>query len=365
MKPIKIILSLFAITFIVSCSITTNYKMVTTLDRNGNVHREIYALDTKTGEDTSKNPFLFEFDSSWQIHRFDTVIKYNFIGEKREFNVKISKNTNSIEQYSQKIQCNKHNQSFAAPEESLVKKFKWFYTYYSFKAVYKNLKYEVPIPISDYLNEEEQLIWTQGYMNNFKVMNGYEMKDYLDEINKKFWKWQGHNYFEISFESIKKLTTGYDLEIDKENIYAKIYEAEVGAFDISPETVCSFIDSFYKTTYFSQLYKTNEEVLKNNFETSTSTPMDCMGNAISYELVIPDKLIKTNAPIIASDTLIWKIDGMRLLFNDYSLSAEYRVTNKWAFILFDLVVIAAIGSVFVLYREKLKNLIICKIKTTI
>ena len=353
MKRIKLILSILVILLATSCE--THYRMVrmvTTLERNGKVHREVYAHTYKVEQDTTENPFLFHLTSDWKITRFDTAITFNFFGEEANFRMKINKNANSIEQFSREIQFDEDKQSFAKPEESLVKKFRWFYTYYSFKTVYKKLQYETPIPIEDYLSKDDQILWTQGDMKQYKRMNGYEVNDYLHSIDTKFWKWYRHNAFELSFEAIKKRTTEYNLDTVKESIYKEICRADIGAFDADPESICSLIlDTLYKTTYFSQLYKTNKKEIDKEFETAMAI-VGLVGNIISYELVIPDKLIKTDAPIVNSDTLIWKVDGMRLLFDDYTLTAEYRTANRWAFVLSGLVVLIAMGCLVVLWRKR-------------
>jgi len=346
MQTLKKIFAILALVIMASCAGKYYYQMVTTITPDGKVHRDIYALDRQVYEkdDVFENPFLFNLNSDWNITRFDTVIKHNAFRSEEVFNVKISKSASSIEDYSKEIQCEKDMQSLAKPEESLLKKFRWFYTYYSFKTVYKKLQYKAPIPIDEYLNKEEQLFWTQENTNDYKDLNGYEMSIYLDEINSKFMQWSSRNYFEISLECIKKLTLGYNLDTaDKENIYEQIQEESKAVYNINPENICNILDSFYKTTYFSKLYESNKELLDNDFRTKSLNRR--MEEMISYELVLPDKIIQTNAPIIQSDTLIWNIDGMRLLFDDYTLTAEYRIANKWAFILSGLIIILAVGSV--------------------
>ena len=351
MKKRKIALSAVAILAVVSCG--TDYRMVTTLERNGKVHREVYDFENHrigTGKKTMENPFLFNI-SDWKVTHFDdTVVSYNFFGEKREFRMKISKDANSIEQYSQEIQCDEENQSLAAPKESLTKKFRWFYTYYSFKTVYKKLKYEIPVSIDDYLTKEEQMLWTQGDMSKLSLMNGYETNDYLSGINDKFTEWSARNCFEIGFAPIKKLTTKYDLDADKEDIYKAVRKENDGLLDITPEAICEVLDSFYETAYFSQLSGSNKKIFDE--ADAQFSFLNYIGNTISYELVIPGKLLKTNAPLTHSDTLTWKVDGIRLLFEDYTLTAEYRVANIWAFILSILMIIIAIGSVIVVVRRK-------------
>ena len=343
MKAIKNILAISAVALTMSCE--THYRMVTTLSRDGKAHRTVYAFgDTAfMAGNISNNPFLFHLSSDWEITHLDTVVKHDFFGRKSKLNVKISKHANSIEQYSQEIQSDDDKLSFAAPEELLSKKFRWFYTDYSFKTTYKKLKYEVPVPIDNYLSREEQMLWTQGDMNNYKFLNAFEMNDYLNEIGDKFMEWYSRNCFEISLVCIKKLTTKYDLDIDRENIYKEIQRAKIEAFDINPEKVCTILDLFYKTKYFSELNEINKKTLENEFETAISV-VNSIGNVICYELVHCGEITRTNAHIINSDTLIWKVDGIRLLFDNYILTAEYRIVNSWAFIFSGFILIIAVGS---------------------
>ena len=355
MKTIKIILAIILLVFIVSCkSKTSYYKMVSIFDRKGNVHRELYAFGDSAfmAGNISNNPFLFELDSDWHIHRFDTIIRYNFFGNEEKLNVKIIKDATSIENYAKDIRCDEKNRSLTVPEESLIKKSGWFYTNYSFQAVYKKFQYNLPVPIDDYLNKEEQILWTQGNMDDYKIMNGMEMNDYLSEIAEKFWKWHGCNRFEISLEIIKKQVQNYDLDSDKEKIYKQaIAFVDKESIAIDPKTLSEVLDSFYKTNYFSKQYNTYKEIWDEDFQTTFAIE-EILMNVISYELVLPDKTVQTNAPIISSDTLTWKIDGMRLLFDDYTLTAEYRVMNRWAFGISGLLVLVAVGSGVLVVRRK-------------
>jgi hypothetical protein len=138
--------------------------------------------------------------------------------------------------------------------------------------------------------------------------------------------------------------------MDKENIYKQIHVKDLIS-DINPQTVCTVLDDFYKTSYFSALHKTNKEILDDAFETAT-LPGYFISKVIGYELVIPGEILHTNAPIINADTLVWKIDGMRLLFDNYSLTTEYRTINKWAFLFTGLLLIIAIGSSIFLLRKR-------------
>jgi hypothetical protein len=342
MKNLKIILAIIALLVITSCG--AYYRIVTVLDKNGNTQREIYAngkIEETTGE-FSKNPFLFEADSSWNIHRFDSVISYNFFGDIKELNIKITKRAETIDLFTKDIIYYDNEQPLAVPEEVLFIKNRWFYTNYLFKATYQKFQYDAPVSIHNYLSKEEQILWTQGDLRSYKLMNGSEMNDYLNQISGKFMKWYGHNLFEISFECVKKLNKNYDLEVCKENIYKHTVEfVNEDLAKIEPSLVCKVLDSYFRTHYFSKLYKENEALLDDEFDKAIAIEAQ-ITIVISYELVIQGNIIHTNAPVVASDTLIWKIDGTRLLFDDFTLSAEYRIVNYWALWITGLLIFVAV-----------------------
>ena len=54
-------------------------------------------------------------------------------------------------------------------------------------------------------------------------------------------------------------------------------------------------------------------------------------HAIQFELTMPGRLLTSNAKVQKDSLVIWKIDGFRLLADDYVLTAESRVINYWAF----------------------------------
>ena len=170
-------------------------------------------------------------------------------------------------------------------------------------------------------------------MSHFTQMNGLEMNDYLDGLCEKFGEWHRRNRFTVSFDGIKKWTEHYDLDTDKEKIYTQtIAFVQHEANNIVPEALSKVLDSFYRTTYFSKLYNTYGETLDHDFETTFAIEEVVLSNMISYELVTP------------SGALIWKVDGIRLLFDDYILTAGYRVMNKWGFVVTGLLIIVALGS---------------------
>ncbi|MDR0712065.1 MAG: hypothetical protein LBF67_06960 [Prevotellaceae bacterium] len=67
-------------------------------------------------------------------------------------------------------------------------------------------------------------------------------------------------------------------------------------------------------------------------------------------------LVDANAPLAAQDTLKWKVTAVRLLTDDYELTATSREANSWAFVatLF-LIALSAYCSVRVKHFTKAKR----------
>ena len=65
---------------------------------------------------------------------------------------------------------------------------------------------------------------------------------------------------------------------------------------------------------------------------------------------MPGQLITTNTTLHEGETPYWKIDAYRLLPGDYTLEAQSRVPNIWAFIVTGL-----LGILAVLLRFRVKH----------
>lgn len=353
MKTIKII-TLVAIS-IIATSCGSYYRTITKLSSNGNAQREIYAKANSAfmSGDIANNPYLFDIDSGWTIKRFKTPYKYNFFGDDVELNVMISKKTTSVSDFSKETICSDINKSLVAPKESLTKKFNWFYTTYTYTCIYPKINYSVPVSINQYLTPKEQILWSQGDFDKYKALNGVEMSNILDDIETKFINWYYRNLFEISIDIIQKKYNGNISQNVKEDVYKQLYNGTPDS-DITPYKVCKQLDINLKGNSFEKLYNDNEKKISKEFDSKTSV-INIINNTISYELIVPGEILSTNSPIIKSDTLIWKVDGTRNLFSSYTLSAEYRIINTWAFIISILVVLIATLSIVIIRKRNISK----------
>jgi hypothetical protein len=324
--------------------------MTTVVYPDGQVGKSIYTRGDSAflSGDKSHNPFLFTLDSEWKIEPFegDIVEKCNVKITKRGYPAKDFSNIEPVKEYMRPL---------AVPKESLHKRFKWFYTYYTFISEYLQLTETGPVLIADYLDSTEMKLWFRGDQQNYLGMTGIELNEILDEIGIKFWKWFSRNIYEISFEIVRSVTdTSANLSVPhladiKDTLYtliSKKYED-----DISPSKVCQFLDDYFGTNDFSAFEKENSELLDGMYEEKTQL-VNLFEVRMDYELLMPGTVMTANTPFKNQDTLVWKIDAYRIFTGDYVLTAESRTPNLWAFIVTGLLIVVLAGCFIKVSRKR-------------
>ncbi|MDR0835812.1 MAG: hypothetical protein LBN11_04435 [Tannerella sp.] len=331
---IILMLAILMIAGMLSCS-QKNYKMITRIDSSGSCQREIYAEDDSAFLPgyMGHNPYLFTIDSDWQIEYLTDTVKTTGIGKR--YNVIIRKDFRSVKELPEGLRFDENLKSFAMPEESLEKKFRWFYTYYTFKGTYANLSDKVSIPADKYMSKTEQALWFQGDMSAYRGMNGMELKAELDDIENAFFLWWSRNVYEESFNAVRYFAglTGDDtylsqLDAVKDTVFA-IHSKEIMRWDFEPVDICNMFDNYFATNRFTDLFKSNEQTINELYNQKMSPLEDLNSITIAYNLVMPGKLLRTNATI-NPNALQWKVNAIRLIADDYVLTAESRVFHPWA-----------------------------------
>ncbi len=331
----KIIIASVIVLSITSCA-KNYYRSISTPDSFGQIRREVYANADSAfmAGDASHNPWLFDPDG--ELTLLDTPAEYLLFGDTVSFNAKATLSASGD-----------GPKGIFVPEETLTRKFRWFYTHFTYSAVYKQLEYDAPVPIGNYLTPEEQRLWTQGDQDAYRLLNGYEMSEVLSGVEDKFMDWYSRNCFELSLRSLGTQVSERTLDADMDKIYELLVEKDEG---ISPDDVCLALDEFYGTDFFSSVYRADSESIDRRFEDSVKV-VELFCTCICHELVVPGRLLKTNAPEAEPNLLKWRVDFMRLLLDDFSLTAVYRTPNLWAFIASSIVLAGAIVSLLLLYKK--------------
>ena len=327
---------------LISCAVScgpSNYKMVTKINKDGSCERIVYASADSAflAGDTSKNPFLFALTPAWKIEQLDTALQQKFMNKGLDVNVKAMQVFKKIGDCSAYLQCEENLSPLVTPVERLKKRFRWFYTYYSFSARYKNIADKLPVPLSQYMTKEEQMLWFQGDLSGCKGMTGWELKNKLDEIEKKYNQFQTRVFYEevwyaIDYVERNSSDTTYLARMNsaKDTLFS-IYAKEDEKIDVDFEEVCKMLDNYLKTNHFCKLYEAKKEELEQVSKQKMGYIEIFMRRSFEYELIMPGKIISANTS--ASDTLSWDVEAFRFLGNDYILEAQSRTINIWAFVL--------------------------------
>lgn len=159
---------------------------------DGLVYREVYVFVDfvfMVG-DLMKNFFMFFLDFGWVVICFDFVCIYNYFGEEGKINVCVGREEFFVSMFVEQVYFKDLMYCFLVIfQEILIKYFCWFYIYYIYIGIYLELVDKGFVFLKNYLNELEQKFWFQGDDIVYCGMNGLEMKELFDWLEKKFYDW--------------------------------------------------------------------------------------------------------------------------------------------------------------------------------
>jgi hypothetical protein len=214
------------------------------------------------------------------------------------------------------------------------------------------------VSIDRYLSDAETRMWLQGDPDYFKGLNGIEIKERLDDVEKKFNQWMDINIYEIYYQEIvDHIHLIDDPDITREKLLEvkdSIYKLHKKDEDFMSEFNPKILDSTFHTNVFSGLFKKHEEI-ERKIEQELSF-IDHFDQHINYQLIMPGKVIHTNARAIHGDTLFWKINAYRFALYDYKIKVTSRKNNVMTMIISAVFVLFVILSIFsTILRKQVKS----------
>jgi hypothetical protein len=226
-------------------------------------------------------------------------------------------------------------------------RFRWFYTYYTYKETYPKLKTGFSIPIEKFMSKDEAMFWFTGKPDILKGMNGVEVREYVGTIEDNFHKWFNKNLWDSEYRVLlENYSNIAQLQVSKERLKAlkdTIFNAKVDKVeDFKMEQI---LDSYFKTTVFTAFWKTdNCPMVKFESDFNDQGFVEYFKEAFTYKLIMPGVVTGQNNAVVHGDTLVWNLTAYRLIPAPYVIEAQSRKANIWAFILTGIIFIVAIGS---------------------
>ncbi len=287
-----------------------------------------------------ESAFPVPTDSTWTIETIDTS-KFTYIATKK-FNkvADLDKELNYCKDKSKELTI--------IPE--LTKKFRWFYTIFSFKETYKTFNKLNHIPFAEYFSPEEIKIF---YSDDDSSAQG-------KAVEKKLEEWDLSNTFEEFYTQFVKAIQDLNdptLSVEKINLKKEqIFQFYKEQFYDNPEIKENTLSKFQKVLGADIKPKLEDDL--DNILKSFKEREDVIGeiglNEYSSHVFMPGLIIDTNAKTVEGNKVSWEINPKNFLLTDYEMFVESRVVNKWAVVATIALVIFAAGILLLPFVLKKK-----------
>ncbi|MGC3977867.1 MAG: hypothetical protein QM751_06285 [Paludibacteraceae bacterium] len=370
MKPKNYLLLILLLLAGVSCQKNAT-NMLTIIHADGSCDKEFVSeVDSlfMIGDSSkmSTSYFPVKVDKSWQISwrcengeyhtnfplkNTDSIFISNSDSCKNSFYVKIRKHFNTVDEMSKLDSVNRLYGETIKYE--LKKRFRWFYTYYSYTETYPKLKLiENILPISKYMSKDEAEYWLNGKPDMTMGLNGIEINDLSKELESKFNTWISNvlwnEEYRLFVENYDKLShppvSQSEFVMLSDTIFDKKAKnmLEKGIPDID-----KILDDYFNTICFSNFAQKNSDLFNGENKILYLLSMIDPSHTINYSLQMPGKVISGNFNSLNNQTMSWKITSQRMFLQSYSIQAESRKANWWAFIVTIILLAGTLGSIFI------------------
>ena len=275
--------------------------------------------------------------------------------------VHAKKNYKSVEEMSAEIYRAERSHLIKAEgikaSSKLEKRFKWFYTDYTFSETFANTDSTLfPIPLSQFLSADTASFWFTGQPDLTRSCSGAEMKQMLDGIEAKISQWGNANWFT---EICRYIVRNYD-KLENPPLSKGRFASLCDSLAMTP-AVLNTPDNEARTSSFRNVLGkyANSEVYDQFLQSDPSGPAlpkgysQLMSFNTSYDLVMPGRVLNAGMGQYDGEVIHYRLGGERMIPGAYTINATSRVTNIWAFVVTFLVIALAIGSFFI-HRIRLK-----------
>lgn len=341
-----------------SCGI--NYSITTRINKDGSLEREILAnADSAELSRKQWNEILLFDTDGWTTEQLQEPLKtVSSNGTTSTMNVRARKVFRNVN--GEIISVNdlgKEYRNLLTPHETVEKKFRWFYTVYTYKAVYRKLDLKFLVDINEYMTREEQNLWFNNISNVNQTLNGAELYESLSEIESKFDDWLQTYIFVLNCKAIYKTDSLTGNETYKD-FFAMPYKDRAAALKpwlkeksmIDLMAVLTALDQYFGTDHFTQSYEKNGHLTDSLLEKETK-PLNIALLTLDNTVEMPGKITKFNLANITGNKAQWTATAYRLVNNDFEVIVESRTTNIWSYILTTVIIAAA----YILLRRKMNR----------
>jgi hypothetical protein len=234
-------------------------------------------------------------------------------------------------------------------EAKLDKRFRWFYTEYTFTETFYCVGDTFKLPATDYADKAEISYWFTGRPNLLEGMSGAEASQKLSDMEPKITRWLNDNLFKTGFDfivenydSIANPPVSRERFIELRDSLARYLMAQ--ADDILEVQTDKALRNFFHSDAYAMFFDDDTPcgaALNKQFQNT----MNIFWFNVPYTLSMPGTVIDAgNGTLQADGTVLYPFTGERLIPQDYTITATSRKTNVWACVVSVLIILLALGS---------------------
>ena len=343
----------------------------TIVHRDGSLDRII----TVTGDSSEvfDSTLAIPRDSSWEVIRQGRQEQ-----DSSQFIYSIRKSFRNAVALNREFGAESSDTTRPARRVTLTKRFRWFYTFVTYREVYPQWNQYTFVPMRDYFTGRELQA-----LNNELVDDAADLilspQDSL-ALETKFNTWLAKNLFEAIYRTLIAVTMDSPgvgvspemLQSARDSVWNVVRDSSDAGTDPDADLVTRVTGRVLdKPAALQEILQAHQE----EFET-VSEAMDFFGGLHevpenlrsigiqprpeyasndSNAVEMPGLILDTNAKNVQGNTVGWEIDQGYYFVYDYPMWVESRVVNWWAIVVTALVLVALITGVvfsFVWQRKK-------------
>jgi len=332
MKTQNIILSLIVLLLLVF-SACREVTVTTKVNPDGSFTRIIKV--TGDSSDVFKKDLPFPVDDTWEPKSSKDP------SDSTKYILTYTKSFRNSDELNVEINNDTSNYKNLEREVSVTKKFRFFFSYLTFKEVYKSASPFTELDYRDYLTEED-IQWSSG----LKIPVTEADSTLKDEAEKKVGDFIVKSVVaeveSIIRKGIKRLNNPLlnpaDVSIYHDSLFYKM-----ATFNYPNDY--DFID-FYRQMSGNEAFLLLHEMEPPLFEEFANklALVDTIFTIEGYteEVEMPGLITATNSTMLNGNQVRWEFESISVLVRDYEMYVESRVINYWAFILAGMVLLALV-----------------------
>lgn len=352
MKKISFCLLLASLLLTVGCG-NDNVRMNTIVNADGTCKREVSYSNVMSQHD--RDSLWGKGNVQWSqplpaILNIDAFSSsHTDVGEGDTVTTTFWREFDNVEQMSAEIPLQLGNRRLQT-HATLEKRFRWFYTEYTFTETFACVGDTFELSPTDYADQEVLSYWFTGQPNIMEGLSGSEAKAKLDDIEPKLTKWLNDNFFKTTFDfivghydSVVRPPVSRERFVElHDSLAAYVLTGNEDVLHIEPGKK---LQQFFHSDAYGMFFD-EQTPLGRELNDIYLSKMNIFWFSVPYTLQMPGTVVDAGTGLCRDNVIVYALTGERLIPHDYVITATSRVTHIWAYLLTLLIILAAIWFLF-------------------